>query len=66
VGAWSGNYLPQLIKYLNATRRVPLRKALVRQVRQREITDPTLRKLNFEMLTDRLRNKAKRVFRFEV
>lgn len=65
-GAWNGHYLPQLIKYLNATPRVPLRKALVRQVQQMEIKDPTLRKLNFGMLADRLRNKAKRVFRFDV
>ena len=61
-GAWNGHYLPQLIKYLNTTGRVPLRKALVSQVRQMEIKDPTLRKLNFGMLSDLVRHKAKGVF----
>lgn len=62
VGAWRGHYLPQLIKYMNVTDRVPLRKGLVWQVQQMEIKDPTLRKLNFGMLSDLVRHKAERVF----
>lgn len=62
-GAWNGHYLPQLIKYLNTTDRVPLRKALIRQVRQMEIKDPTLRKLNFGMLLDLVRLKVERAFK---
>lgn len=62
VGAWRGQYLPQLIKYMNATERVLLRKGLVWQVQQMEIKDSTLRKLNFGMLSDLVRHKAERVF----
>ena len=62
-GAWNGHYLPQLIKYLNATDRLPLRAALVRQVRQMEIKDPTLRKLNLRTLSDIVQRKANDVFR---
>lgn len=63
VGAWNGHYLPQLIKYLNTTDRVPLRATLIRQVRQMEIKDPTLRKLNLRTLSDIVRRKANDVFR---
>lgn len=62
VGAWNGQYLPQLIKYLNNTDRVPLRKALIRQVRLMEIKDPTLRRLNLEALWSQARRRYGRVF----
>ena len=63
VSAWSGNYLPQLMKYLDAGDRVRLRRALVRQVRQMEIKDPILRKLNLGMLLGMMHKKARGVFR---
>jgi hypothetical protein len=61
--AWSGHYLPQLMKYLDASDRPRLRTALVRQVRRMEIKDPTLRKLNFGMLFGMIGNKARGAFR---
>ena len=61
--AWSGHYLPQLMKYLDASDRPRLRTALARQVRQMEIKDPTLRKLNFGMLFGMIGNKARGAFR---
>lgn len=61
--AWGGNYLPQLMKYLDASERVPLRGALVRQVRMAEVTDPILRKLNLGMLLEIMRNEARWAFR---
>lgn len=48
---------------LNTTSRIPPRKALKGQVRQMEIKDPTLRKLNLRMLSDIVQRKANDVFR---
>ncbi len=62
LAAWSGNYLMQLMNYLDAGNRPPLRKALVRQVRQMEIKDPTLRKLNLGRLLEIMRKKVSGVF----
>lgn len=61
--AWGGNYLPQLIQYLDASDRVPLRAGLARQVQMTELTNPILRKLNFGVLSALMRNKARWAFR---
>jgi len=61
--AWAGDYLPQLMKYIKIGDRVTLRKTLIRQVRQMEFKDSTLRQRNLRRLFEIVREKARGIFR---